>query len=281
MRQTQAAKLKGNNGTKAARKPVEFFPEAHADSEESSDDSKGDLVLRYRMKARKLARSILRKWHSRLDLQEVDSIVDLSLCEAVARYNPEKGASFMTFLFYHLRGNLIRAVSYAASANALPIGDDATTAGSVKSDARANALYRGASASEIAEALCGQDRTLPDEQLFMKQLVSLSQSACSKLDALEQEVIDRIYLQEQQLMDIANTLGYSRCHISRVKRKALEALYNELSSNMGEEAGKRPFFSEEEEESAPRRKADRRRVYRRRPRSKASSMSRVSSECAA
>src|SRR5690348_15064745 len=116
MNQTKAAKLnaKGNNGAVAAitmkkeSKPLEFFPEAQA--QESDDCSKEELVLRYRMKARKLARSILRKWHSRLDLQEVDSIVDLSLCEAVARYNPAKGASFMTFLFYHLRGNLIRAV---------------------------------------------------------------------------------------------------------------------------------------------------------------------------
>jgi DNA-directed RNA polymerase sigma subunit (sigma70/sigma32) len=85
-----------------------------------TEEARTELVLTYRIKARKLARSILRKWHARLDLQEVDSIVDLSLCEAVRRYNPTKGASFMTFLFYHMRGNLIRAVTTAATANTLP-----------------------------------------------------------------------------------------------------------------------------------------------------------------
>lgn len=58
-----------------------------------------ELVVGYRLKARKLARSILRRWHARLDVGEVDSIVDLSLCEAVQRFSPEKGASFMTFMF--------------------------------------------------------------------------------------------------------------------------------------------------------------------------------------
>jgi len=50
----------------------------------------------------------------------VDSIVDLSLCEAVKRFDPLKGASFMTFLFYHLKGNLVRAVAAAATSTAIP-----------------------------------------------------------------------------------------------------------------------------------------------------------------
>src|SRR5690349_3051107 len=76
-----------------------------------SDLEREDLITSSRLKARKLGRSILRKWNARLDLQEVDSIVDLSLCEAAARFDPSVGASFLTFLFYHLRGNLIRAIS--------------------------------------------------------------------------------------------------------------------------------------------------------------------------
>jgi len=80
------------------------------------------LIIKYRLKARKIGRSILRRWHARMDLDEVDSLVDLSLCEAVKRFNPNKGASFMTFLFYHLKGNLVRSVATAAQASALPTG---------------------------------------------------------------------------------------------------------------------------------------------------------------
>ena len=185
-----------------------------------------ELVLKYRLKARKLGRSILRKWHARLDLQEVDSIVDLSLCEAVKRFNPTKGASFMTFLYYHLRGNLIRSVTYAATANVVP-GKEA------EEDVKNNSSQqRSVSALEIAEALSGGERVLPDEVLLKKELVEMSKTACDRLDDLEREVITRIYLGGQQLMDIAKELGYSRCHISRVKKKALDSLYSDMKSHL-------------------------------------------------
>lgn len=193
-----------------------------------TDKQREALVLKYRMKARKLARSILRKWHARLDLQEVDSVVDLSLCEAVRRFDPSKGASFMTFLFYHLRGNLIRAVTYAATANLVPMGDalhddkeqrvEDGTAGSF------------ATADEVAQALSGQEYLSPDEALAKKQMGELSRQACDHLDPLEREVIERIFMHEEQLMDIASSLGYSRCHISRVKKKALETLGSSLAA---------------------------------------------------
>ncbi|MBX7145132.1 MAG: sigma-70 family RNA polymerase sigma factor [Oligoflexia bacterium] len=222
-----------------------------------------ELVLEYRLKARKLARSILRKWHSRLDLQEVDSIVDLSLCEAVRRYNPDKGASFMTFLFYHMRGNLIRAVSQAANSNLLPVGDG--EAGESRLE-----TIKGVNAMEVAEALNSNEQALPDDSLLRKEMAGLSQEACAKLDNLEREVIYRIYIQEQQLMDIASSLGYSRCHISRVKKKALETLFTELSSSMhrGDEDAlreARKFKIEDLDEECGN---ERRKVHRRRPRSR-------------
>lgn len=218
-----------------------------------------NLVLEYRPKARKLARSILRKWHARLDLEEVDSIVDLSLCEAAQRFNPHKGAAFMTFFFYHLRGNLIRAVSTAANANTIPLPDSELEGKSFSSGEEScvsNAL-------DVAEGLCGYDAVAPDDALLRKELIGLSQQACQKLDQLEREVISRVYLEEQQLMDIAVRLGYSRCHISRVKRKALETLFEELKANAkGEDWIRGPEILDEEDSRRPSRRA----VQRRRPR---------------
>jgi len=242
----------------------------HVEEDDRQVRSPEELVLKYRLKARKLARSILRKWHARLDLQEVDSLVDLSLCEAVRRYNPEKGASFMTFMFFHLRGNLIRAVAGAVHANSIPTFEDETPAQSAapaehhEEDSNAHrTAYRVASASEVAEALCSHDRKLPDEMLFQKELVAISAEACSRLDPLEREVISRIYMQEQQLLDIADTLGYSRCHISRVKKRALEALYHDLAVSVGEDEKAKPSF---EDEDAKAKAPERRTVRRRRPR---------------
>ena len=88
---------------------------------------------------------------------------------------------------------------------------------------------------------------------FKKELIELSKEACKKLDSLERQVIERLFLGEEQLMDIAHSLGYSRCHISRVKKKALEALQLEMQNSLNLKSEKR--------------EPGRRTVHRRRPRS--------------
>ncbi len=229
------------------------------------------LIIKYRLKARKLGRSILRRWHARLDLEEVDSLVDLSLCEAVKRFNPTKGASFMTFLFYHLKGNLVRAVATAATSHSIPVFNaEQSEIERAEHEHFSGFQHRGLNASEVAEALNSQDVPMPDEVLWRKELHSRSSDACEKLDALEKEIIKRIFIQEQQIMDIAATLGYSRCHISRVKKKALETLHQELRSGLDQEdLGVSEQSLSEIDDDNDIRLQDRRVVHRRRPRSKA------------
>ena len=205
------------------------------------------MVLTYRLKARKLGRSILRRWHARIDLDEVDSLVDLSLCEAVKRFDASKGASFMTFLFYHLKGNLIRAVTNAAAYAQTTGGDGAGTESSTEVVER-GAEHAFVSSADIAAALSSQEVPMPDEVLYRKEVQRKSSRACEKLDTLEREIINRIFFHEQQIMDIAASLGYSRCHISRVKKRALETLYQELAQAFGvDELGKRPAFNDDVE----------------------------------
>jgi len=243
---------------------------AHANKGAPTPAQQEALVIKYRLKARKLGRSILRGWHARLDLEEVDSLVDLSLCEAVRRFNPNKGASFMTFLYYHLKGNLVRAVASAASSHSIPVFnvDEAETARGER-DHFNGYQHRPLNSSEVAEALVSQDVPMPDEVLWRKELHNKSTHACGKLDALERDIIKRIFIQEQQIMDIAANLGYSRCHISRVKRRALETLYDELRLAVNNEdlGGVKPNFDDDEAD-VERRVADRRTIHRRRPRSK-------------
>ncbi len=184
------------------------------------------MIVDSRLKARKLARSIMRRWHARIDIQELDSIVDLSLCESVRRFDPSRGVAFMTFLFYHLRGNLIRAVSAAVNINTVPFSETELARGFIDSEGGSG---HSASAVEIAEALISEDVPGPDDILYQKELVEISQESCRKLDPLAQEVVARLYLKEEQLMDVAKSLGYSRCHISRVKKYALERLKTSLA----------------------------------------------------
>ena len=212
-----------------------------------------ELVLKYQEKARKIAFSILRRWRARIDLQEVHSVVDLSLCEAVKNFNPNRGANFTTFLFYHLRGNLIRTVTSLAKHGSVPLTE---MEGSEREGRRET---HGVSAAEVAEALTSRDGLSPDEFLMKKELLEASREACAKLDPLEREVLERVFINEEQLTDVANSMGYSRCHISRVKRKALEALEKNLSGYLAVERAVEPV-----------RKATmavRKIVHRRRPRS--------------
>lgn len=229
-----------------------------------SEDARARLILRSRLKARKLARSILRKWNARLDLNEVDSIVDLSLCEAAARFSPDMGASFMTFLYYHLRGNLIRTISASAQSNLVPLLDPEIM--SVEEENELRCMFKGANAVDIAEALTGSEAIRPDDALIKREMMTLSQGAKAKLDTLAKQVLDRVFVEEEQLIDIANSLGYSRCHISRVKRRALETIYDDMSGSLDLEAHERPQF--DDDTVSPRLKS-RREIHRRKPRSKA------------
>jgi RNA polymerase sigma factor (sigma-70 family) len=225
------------------------------------------LIIKYRIKARKLGRSILRRWHSRMDLDEVDSIVDLSLCEAVKRFNPDKGASFMTFLFYNLKGNLVRAVASAAASSSLPVRLADMGEVFVDESEAHTSNTQSINAAEIAEAVTSQDAPLPDEALWRKQLTDCSSLACEKLDALEREIIKRIFVHEQQIIDIATALGYSRCHISRVKKKALDTLHDELSMVMNRDDYARLTQEESEDSDTIRERiSGRKEIHRRRPR---------------
>ena len=254
--------VKSVKKTKSRNKIVELVRVKSASKVATlSDRAREELVLKYQIKARKMAFSILRRWHARLDLQEVHSIVDLSLCEAVRRYNPAKGASFITFLFYHLRGNLIRGVAAAARLTAVPLTDLDTSG----SDADGRHEWCRVSAAEAADAVSSRENMQPDEIIIRKELLQVSLEACKCLDSLEKEVLFRIFLQEEQLLDVAHSLGYSRCHISRVKRKALETLQSNLTGRIGE-----PLPAVEPVVVAESRRvefaANRRLVTRRRPR---------------
>lgn len=233
--------LRGNIDSKTISKSKSRFKpkEKRTTSEE--------LILAYRVKARKLARSILRRWHSRIDQQEVESIVDLSLCEAVKRFDTTRGASFMTFFYYHLRGNLIRAISSAANQFTVPIADQ-DSSGNEDSNWMNRGIIGGVNAADVADALNGGGPSSPDEQLLKQELIDLSLKACDNLEELERQVIRSLYLGEEQVAEVAKKYGYSRCHISRVKRRGLENLFDKLAGPLGIDPQSRPSLSDEDGE---------------------------------
>ena len=102
------------------------------------------------------------------------------------------------------------------------------------SDALQGGMLSQIEAISAVEALSGVEPIYPDSVLMKKELWQASLAACNKLDKLEREVIYRLYLKGQQVTDIAESLGYSRCHISRVKSHALESLRSILGIKQDE-----------------------------------------------
>ncbi|MBP9838291.1 MAG: sigma-70 family RNA polymerase sigma factor, partial [Proteobacteria bacterium] len=219
------------------------------------------LVLDHRENGRKIARSILRRWRVRMPADEIYSIVDLALCEAAKRFKRNQGASFLTFFFYHLRGHLVRSVARAAQGNNLFLSY-AKSMGIETGDYQLNnseMIW-----PNLPEYLIfGQNDIETPENLIMRQeKITHCQDACDKLDTLEKEVIDRSFATDESLVDIADSLGYSRCHISRVKKGALVRLKGLLGGLYIEKP-------EKEKASSTKSKLVDRQIFRRSRRKKA------------
>ncbi len=177
-----------------------------------------DLALRHREAARKLALSMITKWKCRLEPDELQSVIDLALCEAASRYNQSHGAAFMTFLFYHLKGKLVKTIAARAKQGILFIDDYEKARFVVCGDDESSDVR-----SSEWKTLCRDMNTdmQPDELLYRRQLVELCQTACRRLRGIEREVIRQIYFENKELADVTAEMGYSRGHLFRVRMRAL------------------------------------------------------------
>lgn len=190
-----------------------------------------NLILEYRDKTRKLSNGILKKWGSHIEPEELDSVSDLSLCEAAQKFDETKGVSFITFLFYYLKGNLVKAVTRSSTINGSSqkefienIGDDTNLMGYENIKDSIN--------DDISDALIGTSSKTPIDILLKKELYNLGKEACIKLDDTEKKVIEKIYLKGEQVLDVAKELGYSRCHVFRIKKNALDNMEKSMTKKL-------------------------------------------------
>lgn len=265
-------KLKRKNNTIE----IDFPTKTRRNPKKLDNNAIEELIVSHRESARKLSRSLLRSWRARLDLQELDSLVDLALCEAATRFNPRKGASFMTFLYYHLRGFLIKTIKEALRNTSMLVhyNDFTENVGDTRADNR-NGL-KVTNFNDVAQALCNYEQPSPDEIVYRNEVSKISNQACAKLDHLEKEVVYRLFVLEQSVVDIAESLNYSRCHVSRIKKKVLKQLQGTLSEALNDndlkvkEIDLDDHDEQEERRAAPVRKRKRRKdiqsAYRPAPR---------------
>ena len=140
----------------------------------------------------------------------------------------------MTFFFYHLRGHLVRAVSKAAHAGNIFMAFAANTGmdASQWHDIDAEVLWGYLPDQSV---FGNKEVETPENKILKNEKIKECRTALSKLDTLEQQILIRSYKHEQTASLISRkSLGYSRCHISRVKKSAL----NHMKANLSEAEGK-------------------------------------------
>ena len=201
-----------------------------------------ELIVSNRDHGKRLAWSFLTSWRVKLPQDEVVSIVGAALCEAANRFDPDKGVAFRTFFFYHIRGMLLKEISRV-------IQDQKTffvTPASIGGDSDGTDLFVLAHWGSPR-----MDQNNPERIIERRQRASACWEACSQLDSLEQEVLVRSFVQDEPLVQIAKDLGYCRCHISRVKSRALSKL-KDMLRGLRSESGD---YSNERELKIPSAKA--------------------------
>ena len=127
------------------------------------------LILEHRESARKVARTILRKWNVVMGADEIDSAADLALCEAAHGYRPKASATFMTYLFYFIKGCLSRAIHSNLSASCSTLlgesNSDHISCPDPDDDHRTPAVERRTSSSQEEE-----NYAAPDKVLYLSEL---------------------------------------------------------------------------------------------------------------
>ena len=179
------------------------------------------LILDNQEHGLRLAWSFLKSWRMRLPQDEVKSVVGAALCDAAVRFDDTRGVDFKTFFFYHLRGMLLKEVSRVISEQkTLQFFPNNVMSGSPASDVPAH--------YSVFPQLV--DRNSPQKIMEQREVAENCWRACEDLDQLEQEVIVRYFAHDEPLVKIAEDLEYCRCHISRVKSRALKKLGNSFDS---------------------------------------------------
>lgn len=179
-----------------------------------------NLILSHRDSARALARTLLRAWSVRLDPCEVDSTVDLALCEAARGFKPDAGTKFMTYLYYFLKGSLIETLTQnmrfrreiIESERTMPEGQNDYTE---RADVDQNGIY-------FAISEC------PERHVYRRQLRARMETAMLRLSNLEKKVVVNVHVMELKLARVARDLGYSRGYINDVRGSAFKKMRQDL-----------------------------------------------------
>ena len=202
----------GQKGQTAARKRLPL-------------EKQHELIVAHQESALKIAQSILRGWGMVLPREELESAVNMALCEAAHNYVPTPSATFATYLFYFVKGSLLQWLRFVkqgaddreghASRKFLPLTHH--TAESSKENER----------EELAVA-AGHEET-PEKDVCNQELRGKMLDSLARLSRVERDVVCLAVVLEHKVAAVARQLHYSRGHLFAVRQAALRKMQNDLA----------------------------------------------------
>lgn len=180
---------------------------------------KTQLIISHVELGMKLAWKLLNSWQAKLPQDDVKSLVGISLCEAANNYDGRPNVQFQTFLYYYLRGRLLREITDSVKSRNIAL----------KLSLSDSSLSDSTLDEELYKSLPIQEIKTAEDILINREEKDIIEESFDKLDDLEKEIVSRHYIEGESLIDIAKELGYCRCHLSRVKRRALSKLKKNIS----------------------------------------------------
>ncbi len=189
-----------------------------------------ELILRHREDAQRMARSMMRKWHAKIEREELDSAVDLGLCEAAMAFDPSRGVLFTTFLYYHLKGRIVQLITTRANSKKIALLLRTGICGeAISEEDQPEGGWMSLNCGQCAPGTqCHCNVILPDEQVLRAQIIQRSLGVCQELKGVEREVMLSLYVDGKDVREITGELGYSRSHISRIRMRAISKVRNAI-----------------------------------------------------
>lgn len=179
-------------------------------------EERQERILENRERATIMARALLKKWGAWIDGDDLQSIVDMALCEAAKHFRPTGATAFLSYAFYYIKGSLIQSIS------------DARLRGVTGLRGREceKVAYEAASTpTEVhGEHAVATSDYCPDETVMRGETRNWLAANLTQLSGLEQRVVCGVDVLEFKVAALARKLGYSRGHLSMIRQQAIRKM---------------------------------------------------------
>ncbi len=224
------------------------------------------LVAEYRYLCRRAARRFARRGLDRADLEQVGAI---GLIKAVDRYDGAHRAPFEAYAWLLIVGELMHYVRDSERLLRAPRGvreldrrwsaaeselwrkagrepsenEVATTIRATAAERREVEAYRASSRVVSLDAAYGFEHGVGFAGIDAVLDRLTVEAMLSPLSPLERQIVIAIHLDGTSVVDLAARLGYSRRHVTRLHRAAMEGLRRSCEVGLPEKSEKRPSVS--------------------------------------